>query len=353
MPDQLFRVGFIGVGRPRSTQGATGFGMAYEHAGGYVATNACALAACADISAENGSAFAERFGVACTYTDYHDMLRTDKLDIVSISTWPRLHAPMVIDCARAGVKAIHCEKPMALTWGEAKEMVRVCDENNVQLTFNHQRRFLRPFSIAKEAAHDGTIGELRRIEGNCADMYDWGTHWLDMYFFYNDETPAEWVMGQIDRRRDHKVFGVPLETQAVCDFKFTNGVRALLQTGRENYDPVAHRLIGTEGEIEVRWEAPHVRILTAKKPGWQTVEQPDNLHGPKSVERAMADVVSSLAGGRRSIVDAHHALRSTEVIFATYESSRRRARIDLPLSVDDNAFLSMLDSGELDRFERK
>ena len=56
--------------------------------------------------------------------DYHEMLARENLDIVSICTWPHLHAPMVIAAAEAGVRAIHCEKPMAPTWGEARRMVR-------------------------------------------------------------------------------------------------------------------------------------------------------------------------------------------------------------------------------------
>lgn len=347
MANQRFNVGFIGVGRPRSQEGATGFGMAYEHADGYVKSGQCDIVACADINEENAKAFAEKYGATRVYTDYHAMLAEGGLDIVSISTWPHLHAPMVIDTAKSGVKAIHCEKPMSVTWSEAKEMVRVADENGVKLSFNHQRRFLKPFHVAKELAHDGTIGQLLRIEGNCSDMYDWGTHWLDMYFFYNDETPAEWVIGQIDSRREHKVFGVPLETQAVCDFKFTNGVRGLLQTGRDSHEAAAHRLIGTDGIVEVLWDAPYVRYLAAGKSGWQVVEQPDNLHGPQGVERAIVDLVDCLATGRPYILDAHNALRSTEVIFATYESSRRRARIDLPLTIEDNPFLDMLEKGEL------
>jgi UDP-N-acetylglucosamine 3-dehydrogenase len=64
------------------------------------------------------------------------MLAKESLDIVSICLWPHLHAPLVVEAAQAGVKAIHCEKPMAPTWEEAKKMMAICDEQNVQLTFN-------------------------------------------------------------------------------------------------------------------------------------------------------------------------------------------------------------------------
>ncbi len=342
MSSPQFRVGFIGAGRPWKSEGATGFGMAYQHADGYVRTGQCTLAAVADLSDENAQAFAEKYGIPRTYSDYPAMLAEENLDIVSICTWPHLHAPMTIAAARAGVKAIHCEKPMAPTWGEAKEMARACEENGVKLTFNHQRRFLGPFQAARAQVDAGAIGKLTQIEGNCGDIYDWGTHWLDMFFFYHHETPAQWVLAQIDSHEEHKVFGVPLENQALCEFQFTDGVRAFLATGRDSHEPVAHRLIGTEGIIEVLWDASFVRLMNATTNGWQTIEQTDNLHGPDGVERAIADVVDSLATGRESMLSAKNALRATEVIFAAYESSRRRGRVELPLTTEDNAFITML-----------
>ncbi|HHX65411.1 MAG TPA: Gfo/Idh/MocA family oxidoreductase, partial [Chloroflexi bacterium] len=121
-----FRVGIIGCGRPWRSEGATGMGMSNFHAGGYNASPDATIVALADINCENAQAFQERHGGERIYTDYREMLEKEQLDMVSICTWPGLHAPMVIAAAQAGVKAIHCEKPMAPTYGEALEMVRVC-----------------------------------------------------------------------------------------------------------------------------------------------------------------------------------------------------------------------------------
>ncbi|MGQ9525248.1 MAG: Gfo/Idh/MocA family protein [Armatimonadota bacterium] len=344
---EKFRVGFIGCGRPWRTEGSTGFGMAYAHAGGYKKLTDCELVACADISETNAKAFAEANGVPAVYTDYNEMLAKERLDIVSICTWPHLHAQMVIDAARAGVKAIHCEKPMAPTYGESHRMARFCEERGVQLSFNHQRRFLEPFQRARQMLKEGVIGELKRIEGACADIFDWGTHWLDMFFFYNNETPVEWVIGQIDSRKEHKVFGVPLENQAICDFKFANGVRALLFTGAGSDVGFANRLIGSKGIIELLWDQPVLRVMTEAEAGWRIVETKEGLHDGVAIDRAIADLVDALKTGREPELSARRALRATEVIFATYESSRRRGRVDMPLDIDDSPFLSMLEAGDI------
>ena len=329
-----YKVAFIGTGRPQGTEGATGFGLAYRHADGFLQTGRCTVAACADLDESVARLFAEKYGLPKVYTDYHEMLAAEKPDIVDVCTWPHQHAPIVLDAARAGVKAIHCEKPMATTWADAQEMVRVCDENGVKLSFNHQRRMLSSFGTAKKLLDEGAIGKLVQLHGNCSDLYDWGTHWLNMFFYYQNESPASWVMAQTDWRKDHTIFGVSMESQGLIEFQFGDGVRAFLATGEHSHEEAAHRLIGTEGMMEVRWEAPYLRLMNAQSSGWQTIDQPDDLHDWDAVSRGIADVVDALGTDREPLLSAHHALQSTEIIFAAYESSRRRCRIDLPLTED-------------------
>jgi predicted dehydrogenase len=321
--------------------------MSHAHVDGYLKTGKCKPVAVADIKEENAQSFAERYGMEKYYLDYHEMLREANLDIVSIATWPHLHAQMVIDSAKAKVKAIHCEKPMAPTWGEAKAMVQACEENGVQLTFNHQRRFLEPFQKAKEIAHSGAIGEIARIEGQTGDIFDWGTHWIDMFFFYNNETPAEWVIGQIDSRQERKVFGVPLENQAVSLWKFQNGVKGYLETGYQAGIGAENRIIGTEGYVEVHNDQPCVRYRGREDATLQTMETSEGLHGNEAIARGIADLVRCLDTGETPLLSGYNALRATEVIMSTYESSRRRGRVDLPLNVEDNALHAMLEKGEI------
>ena len=67
-------------------------------------------------------------------------------------------------------------------------------------------------------------------------------------------------------------------------------------------------------------------------------------------QRTVASVqslVDCLGSGDEPGLSSHRALRATELIFATYESSRRRGRILLPLDVDDSALLTMLAQGTI------
>jgi len=348
-----YKVGIIGCGRPWKSAGATGFGMAHLHAKGYEASPDAEIVAAADISQENLDAFCAEHTIPRGYLSAEEMLANEDLDIVSICLWPHLHAEMTVKAAEAGVKAIHCEKPMALTFGEAKRMVEVCDAHNVVLTFNHMRRFGAPFRKAKELLDGGAIGALERIEAFTSNLYDWGTHWFDMLFMYNDETPVEWVIGQIDARGGRPIFGAPIEGQGLSTFKWQNGVMGMMITGYGTKDVLstgcAQRLMGSDGVIEVGVDKDvQVRLRNADTGGaWQTIAIDGGMHGDDLHVQAVLDLIDALKTGREPELSGRRALQATELIFATYESSRRRARIDLPLDIEDSPLLSMLNNGDL------
>lgn len=335
-----FRVGIIGCGRPRNSNGATGFGMSHYHAKGYHGSPYAQIVALSDLVLDHARAFQELHGGENLYEDYREMLAKENLDIVSICTWPHLHSEMVIAAAEAGVRAIHCEKPMAPTWAEAQRMTHVCADLGVQLTFNHQRRFGPEFQQARALMRSGAIGDLVRLEGSCGNLFDWGTHWFDMFFFYNDEIPVEWVLGQVEPRGGRSIFGIQVEGQAISYFKFQNDVMGLLTTSAQDGWPLSTRIVGTDGMIEAALRTAPLRIWEHGKGEWETVQ----LEGDNSLEgtvaRGVIDLVEALKARREPELSARRVIQATELIFATYESARHGGRIDLPLAVDDSAILA-------------
>lgn len=342
-----FRVGIIGTGKPWRTDGATGFGMSHRHVEGYKKSEDCELTALCDLVEENARAFQEQHGGERIYTDYHEMLAKENLDIVSVCTWPHLHAPMVIACAEAGVRAVHCEKPMATTFGDCKRMVEACAKSGTQLSFNHQRRFNKPFIEAKRLLDSGAIGDLVHMEATCGNLYDWGTHWFDMLGMFNNETPGAWVLGNIELRGTHKIFGADVEGQGISYFKYQNGVYGTLFTGHESPKVASVRIIGTDGVLEMDVPGgPQLRILGKGHGSWEAIETGDTIHGNEANALGVLDVVDALKMGREPQLAARRALNATELIFGTYESARRRGRVDLPLEIDDSPLAAMLAEAE-------
>ena len=130
-------------------------GRGRSHAEGYAADPRTTIVACADPSTEARDGFAESFDVPSTYEDYHEMLRAELPDLVSVCTWPHFHREMIEAAASSGVRAILSEKPMAPTWGEARSMYQACIDRDVLLTFCHQRRFGDTFQSARQLVRDG------------------------------------------------------------------------------------------------------------------------------------------------------------------------------------------------------
>lgn len=330
-----FKAGIIGCG-----------GRGRSHARGYEASPDVDIVACSDPVEAARNAFAEQFNVPNTYENYQEMLANESLDFVSVCTWIALHKDMVIAAANSGIKAIHCEKPMAPTWGDAKALYQACVDNDVVITFCHQRRFGAQFIKAKRLANEGAIGELRRLEAACPNLLDWGTHWFDMFFFYNNDEPIDWVIGQIDVAEEKTVFGTQVETSGISWLRWKNDVEGLLATGGTGLSGFANRLIGTKGIIDVGGGGTPIRILR-EGAEW---EQPD-ISGltPErdATTLSVLDLVHCIKTGREPELSGRKALQATELIFATYESSRRRAKIHLPLTTDDSALLTMVANGEI------
>lgn len=347
------RVGFIGTGRKKDRPDLTGFFMAYQHAAGYLALpDACELVACADIVRDNAAAFAAFAGIAESgiYTDYRAMLREARPDVVSICTWPHLHAPMVLDCARAGLRAIHCEKPMSDSWGAARLMAQECHRHGVLLTFNHQRRFGGPFVRARELLLAGEIGDLQRLEiGSVDDLMDDGTHWIDACNYYNADEPVEWVIGQIDYREEQRAFGLHGENQCLGLWCYRNGVHAFIATGIGSEAVGALiRLCGSQGTIEIAPRGGPLLRLRRRAGAWEEIPTGgEGLHDAVFTARAVADLVAAVQRGYEPLLSARRALSATEIIFSIFESSRRRGRVDLPLTITDHPLEAMVASGDL------
>jgi hypothetical protein len=208
------------------------------HGLGYVAAPGVRLVALADVNQAAGEALAGELGVPRTYQDYHKLLEADQPDIVSVCTPPAFHREVVRAAVAAGVRAIHCEEPIALSYGDALKMAVPAADAGVQLTFNLQRRFEAVQRFAREQIEAGEIGDVVTIEGYCPNLPDWGAHILDLIPFHRGDAAPSWVMGQIDVTVDRYIYGALAETASLTQIAWPDGVRAVVSTGREPHTPV-------------------------------------------------------------------------------------------------------------------
>ncbi len=331
------RVAFIGCGR-----------RAHQHAVGVKADSRCRVVALSDLNRQAAEAMKAEFGFdAAIYTDHREMLEKEKPDIVITCLWTPLHLPVFKDCAAAGAKAVHSEKPMAPTWGECLEMARIAKETNCQLTFCHQRRFAKGNQLARRLINEGRFGEILRMDlYSPPNLLDCGTHTLDQALSFNNEIPVKWVLGAVDASHPIKWFDVSAEGMAAGTLVFENGVRAHIQVGGPDLDMhTGVRVTGSKGFIEVFWDGEFGQAVVYDDPSWKPPCAEDT-HESQMIG-VIRNVVDCVESGDEPELSYKKALRATEVIFAFYESVRRNARVELPMvGVTDNPFITMLENGE-------
>ena len=127
----------------------------------------------AELSARHG-------GPIKTYTDYAVMLAEEDLDVVAVCSYHRLHKDQVLAAARAG-KHIICEKPLALTLSDLREIQRVVREAGVQLCVCFELRFAAQFRAVKSVIDRGLLGQLHYAE---VDYYHGIGPWYSGFSWY-------------------------------------------------------------------------------------------------------------------------------------------------------------------------
>lgn len=156
---------------------------------------------------------ADKFAALHAFNNYDDFLSSD-IDCVYISSANINHYDQVIRAAKAG-KHVHCEKPMAMNSAQAEEMVKVCEENNIQFSVNYVHRFHPLVVKAKEIIEKGMLGKIVSISTNFNIDYapndnfrfkkdlsgggalrDIGTHMIDLLRFFGGEISE--INGVID-----------------------------------------------------------------------------------------------------------------------------------------------------------
>jgi predicted dehydrogenase len=105
------------------------------------------LVALADVVEAAARRRAQEFGVETVYTDYHDLIADQRVDVVAVCAPHYLHAPVAIAAAEAG-KHVLVEKPMAMNVGEVHEMVEAARRGGVRMTVssevvNPRHRFIK------------------------------------------------------------------------------------------------------------------------------------------------------------------------------------------------------------------
>jgi predicted dehydrogenase len=216
----MYKCAFLGCG-PR----------ARGHARAYKDVKRGQIAAICDLDEKRLNDFGDEFGVAVRYTDIHEMLDTEKPDVLHIVTIPGLRVELMTLAADHGVPLAIVEKPIALwgeDWRQLKELGECCKTKfavNTQLHFHARNLEL------KQDVADGKIGEVRCIDASARSTpLDQGVHVLELAHSYNGFAAMKTAFGQISgvKNLDSRQ---PSPDMAVASLVFEDNVHCVLVCG--------------------------------------------------------------------------------------------------------------------------
>ncbi|WP_093230741.1 Gfo/Idh/MocA family protein [Thermoflavimicrobium dichotomicum] len=113
---------------------------------------------------------AEQFGWEQVKTNWKEMVEQPELDLIDINAPSDMHKEIAIGAIEAG-KHVLCEKPLAMTLKDAKEMLAAAEKAGVKhgICFNY--RFLPAVQLAKQLIDEGRLGEIYHYRAQY--LQDW------------------------------------------------------------------------------------------------------------------------------------------------------------------------------------
>ncbi len=316
--------------------------------------NELKLVAVCDINKKVAEQVGEKYNVPF-YTSINDMIKNHELDICSLCTPSGLHSTQTILLANNKINII-TEKPMATSWKDGLKMVRVCEENNVNLFVVKQNRFNSTLQKLKQAIEEKRFGKFYLIQLNVFwtrpqsyyDSADWrgkpdsdggalmnqASHYVDL---------AEWLIGpvaEVQAMIGTLARKIEVEDTGVVNIKWENGalgsVAVTMLTYPKNYEG-SITIIGEHGTVSISGEALN------EINHWEFKEKTDqdNLIYDSNYEsqsvygnghlKYFKNIVDVFQKNSAPAVDGFEGLKSLELLIAIYRSANENKTISLPI----------------------
>jgi len=319
------------------------------------------IAAVTDVSEPRARALSDEHagGQARIHADLDALLADREVDAVDICLPHHLHADAIVRAARAG-KHVFCEKPLCLSFDEARTIKRALDESGVTLVAAHNNLFSLPLIEARKLLADGVLGktyyaesfEIGRNTGfiagkapvplaegessiawrrdpkrmGGAELLDTGWHGMYRLLSLVDSRPVEVVA----MAANHHIKTLPGEDTAHVLLNFASGVQgSMLTSWAFGGEPGAwqFRVHGEHGSI-----AGSVTKLVLAPTNWPAAPAErnwDTTHGETYV-REVTHFLDVLLDGTESQASWSHAARTLQCIQAGYLSLREKRVVPLP-----------------------
>jgi predicted dehydrogenase len=368
----------------------TGF-MGRVHTEGIRRLGNVEVAGIAARTAEQARKLADELSIERATGDYREFLADPAIDAVHICTPNSLHFLMARAALEAG-KHVLCEKPLATSVAEAREMIRLAKERNLANCTFHNLRYYPQVQNMRRIREAGELGDIQVVQGTYSQDWllydtDWnwrietgpsrafadiGTHWCDMVehvtglritalcadlqtFHKTRRKPkgsVETFSGTTTVPGEFTEVAVATEDFGSMIFRLgdtARGVMTVSQVSAGRKNRLFVEVYGTKSSLAWNGEQPdELWIGQRNLPNRVVVKDPALLH---EKARSFADLPGGHSEGYddtfkqvfrrfyRTITDRdapveyptfEDGLRQLEILDAVLESSRIRAWVDLP-----------------------
>lgn len=299
------------------------------------------------VVADPADGVAERLAAplgAQAVTDPVAVLADERVEAVAITCSSTAHAELVRKAAEAG-KAVFCEKPMAMTFGEADAAIEACERAGVPLQVGFNRRFAADFALAKRIVDGDGVGtpqllrSLTRDPGlaNPGAVPPWTIftqtliHDFDTLNWFNAGATAIEVNVMADAlvAPEYKEAGL-LDT-AVVTIRYDNGALATAEasfSAAYGYD-VRGEVFGSAGMVTAGTPAqPAVRHWNASGVAGPTVRADTELFAD-AYAAELAAFCRAVRQGTPTLVDGHDARAALRIALACVASVERGGPVRL------------------------
>lgn len=292
------------------------------------------------------------------YTDYKEMLETEKPELVAIATESGKHAKIALDCLEYGANLI-IEKPIALSLEDADKIIAKSKEKGLVVCANHQNRFNKSIQKIRQAVEDGSFGKMMygtaHIRWNRGPDYytqaPWRGTWeqdggaLMNQCIHNIDL-LRWMMGdevtEVCAYTDNLNHDyIQAEDLGIAVVKFKNGSYGIIEGTTNIYPKNLEEtlyLFGQKGTVKAGGKSVNIieewmfqnQTEDSEEIKQKNSEMPKNVYGFGHTP-LYKNVIESIQNGTQPLVDAEAGKRALEMVLAIYKSAAEGRPVKLPL----------------------
>ncbi|MFD1774050.1 Gfo/Idh/MocA family protein [Paenibacillus rhizophilus] len=310
--------------------------MGRTHAEAYTAMKEVSLRGIVDSDAAAADKAAERFGIRAFGSYEEAMMELDAVDVVDICLPTYLHREYVLKAADDG-KHIICEKPLAGSLKDAREMIDYCKDKKTKLFVGHVVRFFPEYVQARQVMEQKGLGDIAVVKASRTSSFPraWDNWYADasksggllLDLSIHDFDYLRWCFGEVER-----VFAKAYAPEspegggyALTTLTFRSGVIAHVEGSWSHQKfTTSFEIAGTEGIIDFN-SANDNPILSFRKAPDKPLEGaavPESPLLEAPYYRELAHFLSCMETGEEPIVTAEDAYQALAISLAAIESSR-------------------------------